>query len=153
MTNNTKQGLIVSIGFLAILFVIGLIEVLRFTHNQVLSFRSELKYSLEQPWKKLLADKSNAVNQGVVIVTSEDLCAVYCGTNKWSHGPFLRNLWFSKEPVKSMSTNVVCAWSDSDNGGYAIDANGEFRELTKEEFAGWPHISAQEAQATNDARH
>ncbi len=153
MTNNTKQGLIVSIGFLAILLTVGVVMMINSMNRNRDYVLSMIKANLERPWQEALTVKSNAVNQGVVSITPGELSAAFYGTNRWPHDDTPTNFWIAKEPVKSMSTDIVCAMSMSDNGAYAVDANGGFRELTKEEFAAWPHLSPQEAQATNEIRH
>ncbi len=143
MTNNTKQGLIVSWGFLVVLIAIGAVMMINYgrrTHAYALSL---VKGSLEKSRLEAFAGKSNVVNQGVFSITPSELATALRDTT----------LCISKVTVSSMSTDIVCAIPVSDNSAYAIDANGAFRELSKEEFAKWPHISAQETQATNNVRH
>jgi hypothetical protein len=143
MTNNTKQGLIVSWGFLAVLISIGAVMMINFGRREHAYAFSLVKGSLEQERLKAFAGKSNVINQGVFLVTPSELATALHDTT----------LCISKETVKSMSIDIVCAMPLSDNSAYAIDANGVFRELSREEFAGWPHVLAQDAQSTNDARH
>jgi hypothetical protein len=141
VTNNTKQGLIVSIGFLVVLIAIGAVMMINFGRREHAYALSLVKGSLEQERLKAFAGKSNTVNQGEFLITPAELATALRDTT----------LYISKVTVKSMSTDIVCAMPISDNSAYAIDANGRFRELSKEEFARWPHVSVQEAQKT-DAR-
>jgi hypothetical protein len=148
MTNNTKQGLIVSVGSLVILFAIGTVMTMNFFRREHAYILSIVKGSLEKSRLEAFAGKSNSVNQGVFSITPAEFSAAVCGTNEG----LAPNFWIAKQPVKSMSSDIVCAISWSDNSAYAIDANGTFRELSKEDFAKWPHVLptvAQRAGATS----
>jgi hypothetical protein len=144
--NNEKQGWIVIFAFLGLLLVVVIWGAVSSARNDLAYALASVKKSMEMSYQNVFSNKSDLV-QGDSLANSGELMSAFCDA-KAGHLKFSGYIppemtWISSEAVKLKSTNLLCVVELGGESRYGMDAKGECRFVSGEEFANWPRVSAQ----------
>ena len=153
VTNNTKQGLIVTAIFFGGVLLVGVgIAAIAARKNTAVAF-SSVRQSMERSYRELLASSANASNHNAVLATAADLRTAFCepdhGQLKYCDFLDSADIWIAREPVDLRANTPICVVSGFSNSLYNVEADGVFRRVTGAEFATWPHVGTRRKQSAN----
>ena len=148
--NNTKQGwvvIVMTLSVFMVLVVFGWISEGGRTKQYLLN---GMKDSLGRSYAEICTNKFNGQSGVTTLITRDETRTAFIGTNigRLKYPSFIppQDIWISTEPVKLMTSNLLCVVLVFNSDYYGIDANGKFDKILEKEFVKWPHVSVMPAE-------